>query len=59
VFLLFCVTKWGWGFDKYLKETNTGNGIKMAGWLKHYYRFIVPILIVVIFVVGIIGFFKG
>ena len=59
VFLLFCVTKWGWGFDKYLKETNTGNGIKMAKWFRHYYRFIVPILIVVIFVVGIIGFFKG
>ena len=59
VFLLFCVTKWGWGFDKYLKETNTGNGIKMAGWLRGYYRFIVPVLIVVIFVVGVIGFFKG
>ncbi len=59
VFLLFCVTKWGWGFDKYLKETNTGNGIKMARGLRHYYRFIVPILIIVIFVVGIIGFFKG
>ncbi len=59
IFLLFCVTKWGWGFDKYLKETNTGNGIKMARGLRHYYRFVVPVLIIVIFVVGIIGFFKG
>lgn len=59
VFLLFCVTKWGWGFDKYLKEANTGNGIKMAKWLRHYFRFVIPVLIIVIFVVGIIGFFKG
>ncbi len=30
VYLLFCVTKWGWGFDKYLEETNTGKGLKMS-----------------------------
>lgn len=59
IFLLFCVTNWGWGFDKYLKETNTGKGVKMARCFRHYYRFVVPVLIILIFVVGIIGFFKG
>ena len=29
VYLLFCVTKWGWGFDKYTAECNTGSGPKM------------------------------
>lgn len=59
VFLLFCVTKWGWGFDKYIEEANTGKGIKLPHWLKYYFRFVLPILIVVILVAGLVGFFKG
>lgn len=57
VFLLFCVTKWGWGFDKYIKEANTGKGMKMPHWLKYYFRFVMPIFIIVILVVGLINFF--
>ena len=30
VYLLFCVTKWGWGFDKYLAEANKGTGLKLS-----------------------------
>lgn len=59
VFLLFCVTKWGWGFDKYSKEANTGKGFKMPHWLKYYFRFVLPVLIVVILVAGLVSFFKG
>lgn len=59
VFLLFCVTKWGWGFDKYIKEANTGKGMKMPNWFKYYFRFVLPVLIVVILVVGLVSFFKG
>ena len=54
VYLLFCVTKWGWGFDKYLEETNTGKGLKMPRWLKPYFQFILPVLILVILIVGLI-----
>ena len=54
VFLLFCVTKWGWGFDKYLEEANTGKGLKMPKALKPYFQFILPILILVILVQGLI-----
>lgn len=59
IFLLFCVTKWGWGFDKYIEEANTGKGFKLPHWLKYYFRFVLPILIIVIFVAGLVGFFKG
>ena len=59
VFLLFCVTKWGWGFDKYIEEANTGKGMKLPTWLKYYFRFILPVLIVIIFVAGLVAFFKG
>ena len=53
VFLLFCVTKWGWGFDNYLKEANTGEGLKMSPLWKNYFRFVLPLLILVILVQGL------
>lgn len=54
VFLLFCVSKWGWGFDKYIEEVNAGNGIKMSKAFKNYFRFVLPILIIFILVQGLI-----
>ncbi|WP_295583504.1 sodium-dependent transporter [uncultured Oscillibacter sp.] len=54
VYLLFCVTKWGWGFDKYLAEANTGEGLKMPRGLKLYFQFVLPVLILVILVQGLI-----
>ena len=53
IFLLFCVSKWGWGFDKYLAEANKGeNGPKLPRWLKPYFQWILPILILVILIQG-------
>ena len=54
IYLLFCVTKWGWGFEKYCEEANTGNGIKISKKLKPYFQFILPILIVFILIQGLI-----
>lgn len=54
VYLMFCVTKWGWGFDKYIDETNTGKGIKICKKLKLYFQFILPILIIFILIQGLI-----
>ena len=54
VYLLFCVSKWGWGFDKYLAEANKGEGLKFAKWLKPYFQFVLPALIVVIFLQGLL-----
>ena len=54
VYLLFCVTKWGWGFDNYLEEVNTGKGIKIARRLKPYFQFILPILILFILIQGLL-----
>lgn len=53
VFLLFCVTKWGWGFDKYLEEANTGKGLKLPKWLKNYFRFVLPVLMLIILIQGL------
>lgn len=57
VYLLFCVTKKGWGFESYLEEANTGKGIKMAKALKVYLKYILPVLILFILFQGIIDKF--
>ena len=54
VYLLFCVSKWGWGFDNYLAEANKGKGLKIPRWFKNYFRFVLPILILIIFVNGLL-----
>ena len=53
VYLLFCVSKWGWGFENYQKEANTGKGLKIAGWMKPYFQFVLPVLILVILIQGL------
>ena len=54
-YLLFCVTKWGWGFDNYLAEVNQGDGWKMPNnkVLKIYFQFVLPVLILVISIQGL------
>lgn len=51
--LLFCVTKWGWGYEQYLEEANTGEGIKMPGWLKGYVTYVIPCMILLILIMGL------
>ncbi len=53
IYLLFCVSRWGWGFDKYLEEANTGEGIHLPRFLKPVFQFVLPILIIVILVKGL------
>ena len=61
IYLLFCVTKWGWGFEKYcdlhpdfVTLDITGDGIKISKKLRPYFQFILPILIVFILIQGLI-----
>ena len=56
IYLLFCVTKWGWGYDAFLAEANTGSGMKLSKhkWMKFYLRFVLPLLILVILIQGLI-----
>ena len=54
VFLLFCMTKWGWGFENYLAETNTGMGLKMPRILRGYLTYVMPCIIFAIIILGLI-----
>ncbi|MBP3329271.1 MAG: sodium-dependent transporter [Clostridia bacterium] len=58
VFLLFCTTKYGWGWKKFKKEANIGKGAKVMDWMRGYLTYVLPVLIVILFVMGLINFFK-
>ena len=42
VYLLFCVTRYGWGWDNYKKEVNTGDGLKVQDWMRGYLTYGLP-----------------
>ncbi len=56
LYVLFCVSKKGWGFDNFLKEANAGKGLKFPIWLKPYVTYVLPVIIGAIFVIGILNF---
>lgn len=53
-YLLFCVSRYGWGFEKYMKETNTGEGAKMPQWIRGYVTYVLPVLLLFLIVKGLI-----
>ncbi|WP_251178383.1 sodium-dependent transporter [Adlercreutzia agrestimuris] len=52
VFLLFCTSKRGWGFQNFLKEADTGNGMRFPHKILPYLRFVLPVLILLVIVMG-------
>ncbi len=57
-FLLFCVTKKGWGWDNFVAEANQGKGLKVKKWMRGYITYVLPVITVIFFVIGIINFFN-
>ena len=53
IYLLFCTSRYGWGWKNFLEEANTGKGLKLRNSLRFYMTYILPIIILVIFVLGI------
>lgn len=58
LFVLFCTWKYGWGWDNFEKEVNTGSGFRLPKWAKFYLKFIIPLLILYILISGYISFFS-
>lgn len=58
IYCLFCVTRYGWGFDRFLEECNTGKGMKFPRAMRPYLAYVLPAVILYIFVQGyIVKFF--
>lgn len=58
LFVIFCTTRYGWGWDNFVKEANEGKGLKIAKWMRGYMTFGLPVIILVIFVLGLISYFS-
>ena len=56
ILALFCCNKFGWGWDNFIKESNTGKGLKVQSWMKPLFRFVLPIMIAFIYVYGMFTF---
>lgn len=53
-YVLFCTTRYGWGFDKFFAEVNTGKGLKFPKWLKPYVSYVLPLIIIVVFIMSVV-----
>lgn len=58
IYLLFCVSKRGWGWDNFLAEADTGRGVKFPKWARVYLKYVLPVLILIIFVMGYLPKFQ-
>jgi NSS family neurotransmitter:Na+ symporter len=56
IFALFCCNKFGWGWDKFVAEANAGKGMKVKKWMKPIFRFVVPVVVIFLYVYGLVTF---
>lgn len=54
IYILFCVSRYGWGWDNFVKEANEGKGLKVASWMRPYMTYVLPVIVVAILVIGLI-----
>ena len=57
IFVLFCISKRGWGWDNFVAEANKGKGIKVKSWMRGYMTYVLPVLVIVFILLGL--FYKG
>ena len=53
---VFCCYKFGWGWDNFIKEANTGKGLKVQGWMKPIFKYFVPICVLALYIYGLATF---
>lgn len=58
VYLLFCTSRYGWGWKNFLAEADTGKGIKFPAWARVYVSYILPLIVLFIFIMGYYQKFK-
>ena len=56
IFAVFCCWNFGWGWDKFILEANTGKGMKVQAWMKPIFKFVVPAIVIALYVYGLVTF---
>ena len=59
LFILFCTTRYGWGWENFLAEANEGKGLKIAKWLRPYMTYVLPVIVGIILIFGLYNFFAA
>lgn len=54
IFVLFCVSRYGWGWDSFVNEANTGKGLKIKKWMRPYMTYVLPIIVAIILILGLV-----
>ena len=52
IYLLFCTSRYGWGWKKFTAEADSGKGVKFPKWARFYVTFILPLIVLFIFAMG-------
>lgn len=52
--VLFCTLRYGWGWKNFIAEANEGKGLKVANWMRWYMTIVLPIIVIIIFFMGIL-----
>lgn len=58
IFVIFCASKNGWGWDNFIKEANTGKGIKFPTCIRNYMLWVIPIVVAIIYLKGYYDMFQ-
>ena len=58
LYLVFCVSKGGWGWKNFIAEADTGRGLKFPKWSRLYLKYVLPLLILIIFIMGYLPKFQ-
>ena len=57
VYLVFCTSRYGWGWNNFITEANTGKGILFPKWIRFYMTWLLPLIVLYIFATGYYGMF--
>ncbi len=58
IFVIFCTTRYGWGWKNFKAEANAGKGLKIKNWMRGYMTYVLPVIVLALFIVGIVNVFK-
>lgn len=59
VYLLFCTSRYGWGWDNFIREADAGKGLKFPSWVRSYVTYVLPLIVLIIFTMGYVQKFGG
>jgi NSS family neurotransmitter:Na+ symporter len=54
VMILFCTSRYGWGYDGFIEEANTGKGMKVKRWMRAYLKYVLPVIVLILWMISLV-----